>query len=53
MLTGEVRVQIDAIWLAAESKLPGVKVSGTWRFWRVDIEDWIKRQASPSKDRKI
>lgn len=38
--------------LAADSKLPGFKVGGTWRFRRVDIEDWIERDASPKKDNK-
>lgn len=39
--------------LAAESKLPGFKVGGAWRFRRTDIQDWIKRQASPKKDKQI
>lgn len=38
--------------LAADCKLPGFKVGGAWRFRRADIEDWIKRQASPKKDKK-
>ena len=38
--------------LAADSKLPGFKVGGTWRFRRADIEDWIEREASPKKDKK-
>ena len=37
--------------LAADSKLPGFKIGGTWRFQRADIEDWIKRQTSPKKDK--
>ena len=28
--------------LAAEGKLPGFKVGGSWRFKRVGIEDWIE-----------
>ena len=28
--------------LAAEGKLPGFKVGGSWRFKREDIEKWIK-----------
>lgn len=28
--------------LASESKLPGFKVGGSWRFKRVDIEQWIE-----------
>ena len=27
--------------LAAEGKLPGFKVGGSWRFKREDIEHWI------------
>ena len=30
--------------LAQRGQLPGFKVAGTWRFKRVDIEDWIDRQ---------
>lgn len=28
--------------LAAEGKLPGFKVGGSWRFKRDDIEKWIE-----------
>jgi excisionase family DNA binding protein len=28
--------------LAAEGKLPGFKVGGSWRFKLVDIETWIE-----------
>jgi excisionase family DNA binding protein len=28
--------------LAAEGKLPGFKVGGSWRFKRIDIEEWIE-----------
>jgi excisionase family DNA binding protein len=28
--------------LAAEGKLPGFKVGGSWRFKLVDIEAWIQ-----------
>lgn len=27
--------------LAADGKLPGFKVGGSWRFRQVDIESWI------------
>ncbi len=27
--------------LAAEGKIPGFKVGGSWRFKREQIEDWI------------
>ena len=29
--------------LAAEGKLPGFKVGGSWRFKREDIESWIEQ----------
>lgn len=28
--------------LAAEGKLPGFKVGGSWRFKRADLEAWIE-----------
>ncbi len=30
--------------LAAEGKLPGFKVGGSWRFKQTDIESWIQKQ---------
>jgi excisionase family DNA binding protein len=30
--------------LAAEKKLPGFKVGGSWRFKASDLEDWIEQQ---------
>ncbi len=30
--------------LAAEGKLPGFKVGGSWRFKEVDVETWINEQ---------
>ncbi|MES9999164.1 MAG: helix-turn-helix domain-containing protein [Candidatus Thiodiazotropha lotti] len=35
--------------LAAEGKLPGFKVGGSWRFKEVDIEHWIeeKKKSKP------
>ncbi len=30
--------------LAAEGKLPGFKVGGSWRFKREDVEKWIEEQ---------
>ncbi len=30
--------------LAAEGKLPGFKVGGSWRFKKEDIEVWIQEQ---------
>ena len=35
--------------LAAEGKLPGFKVGGSWRFKKLDIEGWIESQ---KKDKK-
>ncbi len=30
--------------LAAAKKIPAFKVGGTWRFSRVEINQWIQRQ---------
>lgn len=30
--------------LAAEGKLPGFKVGGSWRFRQTDIEHWIEEK---------
>lgn len=30
--------------LAAEGKLPGFKVGGSWRFKQMDIEKWIEEK---------
>ena len=30
--------------LAAEGKLPGFKVGGSWRFKRADVEKWIEEK---------
>ena len=30
--------------LASEGKLPGFKVGGSWRFKRLDLEQWIEEQ---------
>ncbi|MBS1994693.1 MAG: helix-turn-helix domain-containing protein [Cyanobacteria bacterium SZAS LIN-2] len=32
--------------LAAAKKIPAFKVGGTWRFSRMDIDDWIKSQSA-------
>ncbi|MEQ9247955.1 MAG: helix-turn-helix domain-containing protein [Nitratireductor sp.] len=39
--------------LADDNKLPGFKVGGTWCFRRMNTEDWINRETSPNKDKKI
>jgi excisionase family DNA binding protein len=36
--------------LAAEGKLPGFKVGGSWRFKEKDIELWIERQKMHRKE---
>lgn len=40
--------------LAAEGKLPGFKVGGSWRFKKTDIESWITEQKAKSgvKDKR-
>lgn len=35
--------------LAAEGKLPGFKVGGSWRFRREDIEHWIDEKKKETK----
>ncbi len=35
--------------LAAEGKLPGFKVGGSWRFKKEDILQWIEEQKGKSK----
>ena len=37
--------------LAAEGKLPGFKVGGSWRFKREDIEIWISKQKTTSNNK--
>ena len=34
--------------LAAEGKLPGFKVGGSWRFKHQDIQQWIEERKHPS-----
>jgi len=36
--------------LVAAKKIPAFKVGGTWRFSRVDIEQWIKLQSQEGVD---
>lgn len=35
--------------LAAEGKLPGFKVGGSWRFKKLDIETWIEEKKKGEK----
>mgnify|MGYP001046661603 CR=1 FL=1 len=37
--------------LAAQGKIPGFKVGGSWRFRRSDIESWINSSAAKKIDR--
>jgi excisionase family DNA binding protein len=36
--------------LAAEGKIPGFKVGGSWRFQKVDIKKWINKQTEDVRD---
>lgn len=38
--------------LAAEGKLPGFKVGGSWRFRRKELENWIAQQHKADGDRE-
>lgn len=35
--------------LAAEGKLPGFKVGGSWRFRKADVENWIEQRKTNEK----
>lgn len=37
--------------LAADGKLPGFKVGGSWRFKKEDIESWIAEQKMSNKEK--
>lgn len=37
--------------LAAEGKLPGFKVGGSWRFKKEDVFQWIEEQKTTLKTR--
>ncbi len=39
--------------LAAEGKIPGFKVGGSWRFRRDEIEAWIDRQLEERRKIRI
>ena len=36
--------------LAAVKKIPAFKVGGAWRFWRADIDSWIRQQSSVDQE---
>lgn len=42
--------QKTAYKLAAENKLPGFKVGGSWRFKQSDIDAWIETQKTTNTD---
>ena len=37
--------------LVSQRKIPGFKVGGTWRFHRIELEQWVKQQCSNMKDK--
>jgi excisionase family DNA binding protein len=37
--------------LAAEGKIPGFKVGGSWRFDRQEISNWIRSQMAQQRRR--
>jgi len=37
--------------LAADGKLPGFKVGGSWRFRKEDIEEWIEASLSTERQK--
>ena len=39
--------------LAAEGKLPGFKVGGSWRFKEEDVKVWIENQKRLSKRNRL
>jgi excisionase family DNA binding protein len=36
--------------LAAEGKLPGFKVGGSWRFKKEDVEKWIEEKKTKNQE---
>jgi excisionase family DNA binding protein len=38
--------------LAADGKIPGFKVGGSWRFDRQEIANWIKREVAQQRGRR-
>jgi excisionase family DNA binding protein len=54
MTTGEVadylKVTERTIYrLAVAKEIPALKVGGSWRFSRLDIDEWIREQSSGAK----
>lgn len=37
--------------LAGANKIPAFKVGGSWRFSRIDIDSWIRRQSTGGLER--
>ena len=45
-VAGYLKVTERTIYrLAGAKKIPAFKVGGSWRFSKVDIDEWIKRQS--------
>jgi len=38
--------------LAADGKIPGFKVGGSWRFDRQEIAKWIQREVAQQRGRR-
>ena len=38
--------------LAADGKIPGFKVGGSWRFDRQEIANWIRREVAQQRGRR-
>lgn len=49
-VAGYLKVTERTIYrLAAAKQIPAFKVGGSWRFSRVDIDNWIKQQSIVSQ----
>ena len=49
-VTGLLRLSEKTTYrLAAEGKLPGFKVGGSWRFRRIDIDVWIEQKKAEAR----
>ena len=38
--------------LAAQGKIPGFKIGGSWRFRKSEIEDWLEKQRNTQEGKK-
>lgn len=51
-VAGYLKVTERTIYrLAGAKKIPAFKVGGTWRFSRIDINSWIRRQSTGRPER--